>query len=337
MTDQKRFPIVLAVLLCTGLMLTWRLSGGQVGQDQKNNDLIRLHIVANSNSPVDQAIKYQVRDAIVSATAAEFNQVKNIEQAKIIAQQNLDYIQQLAVQEVRSAGKDYPVMVQMGEFQFPAKTYHSNYSDFTLLAGRYEAVRVILGQGAGANWWCVIFPPLCFVDPGSIGPVEKKNGQEEIQLASPQEGSGKPGDDDGDDDSGKTGDDGKADDGKAGVQKNNRLNGAKNGTKKDNGGKDNDNGRNDNNERASLSDYERLAEHEQDAFSPAAPAFKLDAPAALVALNSVKKGENAWSWTMTTGSEQVEFRLKILDFFRQSGSWLKNLLSTGEERFQNQT
>jgi len=171
MNGKRRFLVVLVVLVCAALALTWRLSYGE----NRHAGLIRFHVQANSNSPVDQAVKYQVRDSIVRAMAGKFGQVQDVAQARQIAEQSLGYMQQLAVQEVRLAGKDYPVRVEMGNFDFPVKKYHNNLCNVTLPAGKYEAVRVVLGQGAGANWWCVLFPPLCFFDTGSVAPAEKKN------------------------------------------------------------------------------------------------------------------------------------------------------------------
>lgn len=284
---KKRFLIVFAALLCAGLVLAWRLSCPQAVPAYKNGNLIRLHVVANSDSPVDQAIKYRVRDAIVGAMAAKFGRVENAEQARQVTQENLAYLQQLAVQEVRAAGKSYPVKVEMGRFAFPAKTYHHYPCDFTLPAGNYEAVRVILGQGAGANWWCVLFPPLCFVDPGSIEikDEKKKEEQEKVRLASPLRESGTGG--------------------------GNAITGGERDS-----------------ERGGSAGGRQAASSAGDASSGAVPAFKLTAPEAVAALNSLQRSENAW--TMTAGGERVEFRFKVLDFIRQSGSWFKHLL--GEEK-----
>ncbi|MEW5898472.1 MAG: stage II sporulation protein R [Bacillota bacterium] len=305
LTGKKRFLIVFAVLLGAALVLAWRLSCPLAVPAYNNHNLIRLHVIANSDSPVDQALKYQVRDAIVGAMAEKFGGVENAEQARRIVLENLDYIQQLAAERIRAAGKNYPVTVEMGDFPFPAKTYHSNLYDFTLPAGNYEAVRVVLGRGGGANWWCVLFPPLCFVDPGSVVPAEKAAGacageaacvagfekgtgekgegererqnerekQEQIQLARPLRESGA------------------ALNGIKGNQRDGEVSGS--------GG----------------------------ASSAAVPAFKLAAPEALLALGSLQKGENAW--TLTAGGERVEFRFKLLDFIHQSGSWFKHIL--GEE------
>lgn len=123
-------------------------------------NLIRLHIVPNSDTPVDQAIKYQVRRAVIRAMAPQFKQVKNVAEARRLVDANMERIKMVAAHQVALAGKDYPVQVYHGRFHFPERTY----GKLTLPAGEYEAVRIVLGAGKGQNWWCVLFPPLCMVD-----------------------------------------------------------------------------------------------------------------------------------------------------------------------------
>ncbi|HEX3031205.1 MAG TPA: stage II sporulation protein R [Bacillota bacterium] len=130
------------------------------GIPTKAEELIRFHVVANSDSTADQALKRQVRDTIVQYMAPEFRKAKSIEEAREIAKANLGMLEKLAALEVREAGEKYSVRASLGQFMFPTKTY----GKFSLPAGQYEAVKVVLGKGEGANWWCVLFPPLCFVD-----------------------------------------------------------------------------------------------------------------------------------------------------------------------------
>ena len=139
------------------------------------HNLIRFHVVANSDSDRDQALKRRVRDLVVQRMAPEFSKAKNLNDARIIAKSHLGEIKEIAMKEIKLWGKDYPVSVMLGRFDFPVKTY----GKLTLPAGNYEAVRVVIGKGQGANWWCVLFPPLCFVDvskgmtPGSSENVGK--------------------------------------------------------------------------------------------------------------------------------------------------------------------
>lgn len=123
-------------------------------------DLIRFHVLANSDSAADQALKRRVRDAVVSKMAPVFRQAESVTEAKKTAIKNLRQIEEIAAGEIKAAGKSYPVHAYFGTYDFPTKTY----GKLSLPAGRYQAVRVIIGKGRGANWWCVLFPPLCFVD-----------------------------------------------------------------------------------------------------------------------------------------------------------------------------
>ena len=135
-------------------------AGGEVTAEDISSKLIRLHVIANSDSPEDQALKLEVRDKIIEALNSEFENVDDIESSRQIIRSKLKDIEEIARQEVLKSGKNYSVKALYGRFPFPVKSY----GYVTLPAGEYEALRVILGEGEGANWWCVLFPPLCFVD-----------------------------------------------------------------------------------------------------------------------------------------------------------------------------
>jgi stage II sporulation protein R len=124
------------------------------------DNLIRLHVIANSDSPEDQALKRQVRDVILVYMKDQLNNSKDIEQTKYIINKDMEKITVLAKDEISEQGKNYDVKVMLGSYPFPTKSY----GDVTLPAGNYQALRIVLGKGEGANWWCVLFPPLCFVD-----------------------------------------------------------------------------------------------------------------------------------------------------------------------------
>lgn len=124
------------------------------------DNLIRFHVVANSDSEKDQALKRKVRDLIVQRMTPELAKVKTVGEARVVVRARLDEIRSIAENEVRNHGERYPVKAMIGNYDFPVKSY----GNLTLPAGNYEAVRVVIGRGQGANWWCVLFPPLCFVD-----------------------------------------------------------------------------------------------------------------------------------------------------------------------------
>lgn len=125
-----------------------------------SDNLIRLHIVANSDSDEDQALKRRVRDALLQRMTPVFSRSATLDEARDGVLENLDEIRALAQEKVRESGFDYPVSVEFGVFPFPTRVY----GDTVLPAGQYQALRVVVGDGKGQNWWCVLFPPLCFVD-----------------------------------------------------------------------------------------------------------------------------------------------------------------------------
>ena len=154
----------IAILAGLALLAIVTLASGLDYQDTEPvyspDSLIRLHVVSNSDSNEDQDLKRKVRDEIVAAVGPTFIEADNIDSARQIAAANLDRIRDIAAGKIRAEGKDYPVKVELNSFSFPTK----HYGPFILPAGDYEAVQVTIGGGDGANWWCVLFPPLCFVD-----------------------------------------------------------------------------------------------------------------------------------------------------------------------------
>lgn len=121
------------------------------------NSLIRIHIIANSNSPVDQDIKFKVRDRLVNWLSPQLAASGSAPESRMILAQNLDAIRETACQEVKSRQGNYGASVTLGEYDFPTR----HYGEVVLPEGRYQALRVVLGDGEGANWWCVLYPPLC--------------------------------------------------------------------------------------------------------------------------------------------------------------------------------
>lgn len=124
-------------------------------QENLQDNLIRLHIIANSDSGEDQAIKLKVRDAILEKVQ---NELEVSDRDKII--ENLSEIEETANRTLAENGFDYSAGAVYGKFAFPRK----EYKNMTLPAGDYYGVRVVLGNGAGHNWWCVMYPPMCVAD-----------------------------------------------------------------------------------------------------------------------------------------------------------------------------
>lgn len=123
-------------------------------------DPFRLHVIANSNTARDQEVKLMVRDALLAESFEGMEACHNKEEAHAYAQAHLEELTQTANRVLKEQGMPYRAQVLVGEADFPEKTY----GDVTYPAGRYDALRVILGEGKGENWWCVLFPPLCIVN-----------------------------------------------------------------------------------------------------------------------------------------------------------------------------
>ena len=135
------------------------------------DSVFRLHVIANSDSDEDQNLKYIVRDKVIEYMSSISQNASSKEDVIEIAKANLDKIQAIASQTIRENGYTYSVNVEVGNFSFPSK----RYGDITLPPGYYDALRIKIGKAEGQNWWCVMFPPLCFVDVTSgVVPDESK-------------------------------------------------------------------------------------------------------------------------------------------------------------------
>lgn len=141
------------------------LCGAALGaeQDLLADKVVRLHVVANSDSTEDQALKLQVRDAILAEATPDLAGLERCEVLEAL-EQELPQIARVAAEVIGETGYTYPVTVTLEEERFPTK----QYDDFALPAGDYTALRVQIGSGEGHNWWCVMFPPLCM---GSVEEV----------------------------------------------------------------------------------------------------------------------------------------------------------------------
>ncbi len=131
---------------------------GFAGQCQTISDrVLRLHVLANSDSQEDQELKLKVRDRVLECSANMLDGAANRAQAEALTQENLEEIQRAAQQEVYKQGYDYPVSVELTNMRFNTRKYET----VTLPAGDYDALRVSIGSAQGKNWWCVMFPPMC--------------------------------------------------------------------------------------------------------------------------------------------------------------------------------
>lgn len=146
----------IALMLGAALFLTSGALALQTG-DQLAEKVVRLHVIANSDSDADQALKLQVRDRVLERAEALLRQCESRQDAEKLLQSRLFELRRIALEEIRANGFDYDAAVRLTEMEFPTREYDS----FALPAGNYLALRVVIGEGAGKNWWCVVFPPLC--------------------------------------------------------------------------------------------------------------------------------------------------------------------------------
>ena len=128
--------------------------------DNLYNSVFRLHVIANSDSEEDQNLKYIVRDSLLNYMNEKCKNISSKDDIIQYAKNNLTEIKQTAENTIKENGYNYPVVVEIGNYEFPTKWY----GDISFPEGFYDALRVRIGKATGQNWWCVMFPPLCFVD-----------------------------------------------------------------------------------------------------------------------------------------------------------------------------
>lgn len=147
-------------------------------------DVFRLHVIANSDSDEDQALKLRVRNAVLEASADIFGGAVSAADAKRLSEENLQLFEAAAAAEIAASGYDYPVRCEVGTVHFDRRVY----GNAELPEGDYSALRVIIGEGEGKNWWCVMFPALCLpavTNTGEVLSLAAENGvisTEELEL-----------------------------------------------------------------------------------------------------------------------------------------------------------
>ena len=165
----KRFFIII-ILFCFFILVSALSYVNAVSSDIKDS-VFRLHVIANSDSKEDQDLKYLVRDGVLEYMNKISKNCTSKEEVINLAYKYQDDFKRIAEKIIYENGYNYAVNISIGNFEFPTK----NYGDISLPAGVYDALRIEIGEAKGQNWWCVMFPPLCFVDISSgIVPDESK-------------------------------------------------------------------------------------------------------------------------------------------------------------------
>ena len=179
--EKRRNLIMAALAVMISLMLTacvWRTEtvSAKVEKTQEHmaEEVLRFHVLANSDSKEDQNLKMKVKDTVVSWMEEEMD-TKSLAQTKAFIRSHLPQIEALAEETIQKEGYSYPVRASLEWTVFPEKTY----GDITFPAGTYEALRIQIGEAKGHNWWCVLYPSLCFID--SVHAVVPEKGKKQLE------------------------------------------------------------------------------------------------------------------------------------------------------------
>ncbi len=160
---KHKKEINLAVALALVVSILMSLSSFEARCEELRQNVFRLHIIANSDSEFDQALKLKVRDAVINETGDIYDRCLNLESAKKAAQENRERIYNAAKSVINEAGMDYEVEIEIDTAFFDTR----HYETFSLPAGEYEALNIRIGQAKGKNWWCVMYPSLCIASSGA--------------------------------------------------------------------------------------------------------------------------------------------------------------------------
>lgn len=179
---KKWIAAVLSLVLLAGVMNRTAdyIQAGQMQQEIAEK-ILRFHVLANSDSKEDQALKLKVRDAVGSLMSSVLKDADDITQCKQLTAAHMKEIVNTAKEVIESNGYDYAVEASIREVDFPDKTYGA----YTFPAGTYEALELIIGAGAGHNWWCVMYPNMCF--SGSVYEVVDEDAKESLEHTLTQE------------------------------------------------------------------------------------------------------------------------------------------------------
>jgi stage II sporulation protein R len=176
---NQKISIVLYIILSLIIVTINAGQGSSVAKAEESfqvipEEAIRLRILANSNDETDQNIKREIRNAVNYEISKWVKNLASVDNAREIIKSNLPEINSIVAQKLQEYGIDQPFTVDFKEVSFPTKMY----GQYIYPAGSYEAVVITLGDGDGANWWCVLFPPLCFLDFSNGDAVDTSEPQE---------------------------------------------------------------------------------------------------------------------------------------------------------------
>lgn len=182
MKNQKLKSFILLALLLFLYVFISAQSYVTAVSTNLSDAVFRLHVIANSDTDADQALKLKVRDSLLAYMNEICSNCSTKDEAISLANQHKDEFQKIAEQTITNNGYNYSVKINIDNFYFPTK----NYGDISLPAGMYDALRVEIGEAKGQNWWCVMFPSLCFVDisSGVVDDEAKENLEQNLEEES---------------------------------------------------------------------------------------------------------------------------------------------------------
>ena len=181
--DSMKNAFIYTILGAICFLYIWTsVLGNDLLQPSIASKVLRFHVLANSDSVADQTVKKEVRDAVGIYLQPMLEEAESLEETKQIVDNNIEEIVQISKETLEENGYDYDVSAQITRTNFPEKSYGA----YTFPKGEYEALQIVIGEGEGQNWWCVLYPNMCF--RGSVFEiVEEEAGEALREVLSPWE------------------------------------------------------------------------------------------------------------------------------------------------------
>lgn len=174
--------VLISILIILGLVIFKEINKINACTYDYKDKLIRFHVIANSDTDEDQALKLKVRDAVIDYLQPKLEDSKSIEISEKIIESEYKNLERISKEIISENGYKYDVKLGLQYSDFPAK----QYSSVVLPAGKYKALKIVIGEGKGKNWWCVMFPPLCFVDDQN-GVIDERTDKKLKEILTPKE------------------------------------------------------------------------------------------------------------------------------------------------------
>ena len=172
---MKKWFVRIAGCMVLFLYIWTVVLGNDILQPSIASKILRFHVLANSDSDADQSVKKEVRDAVGTYLQPLLKNVNTLEETKQIVNANMEEILCISKETLQNHGYTYNVSAKIAKVNFPEKTY----GNYTFPKGRYEALQIVIGEGNGQNWWCVLYPNMCF--QGSVFEVVEEEAKESLK------------------------------------------------------------------------------------------------------------------------------------------------------------